>query len=127
MGAKCTHVRNKPNMQPWNTPPWNNINSMWFQNTRNYQNFISMFLLLSKCRPLIDYDNFKAHFDLFKFKRNPKKHWSDSTNWDTIDYNQVLKVIINATNTTTIATLTLGLQLSVECKGTWSQMNVFGS
>jgi hypothetical protein len=45
---------------------------MWFQNTRNYQNFISMFLLLSKCRPLIDYDNFKAHFDLLNSKETQR-------------------------------------------------------
>jgi hypothetical protein len=41
-------------------------------------------------------------------KETKKKHWSDSTNWDTIDYNQVLKFIRNAINTTSTATLTLG-------------------
>jgi hypothetical protein len=113
-------------MQPWNTPPWNNINSMWFLKHKKLSK-VYFYVCCWGSRPLIDYDNFKTHFDLFKFKRNPKKCWSDSTNLDTIDYNQVLKVIRDAINTTTIATLTLGSRLNVECKGTWGQMNVFRS
>jgi len=44
--------------------------------------FAFILTLLSKGKPMIDYEDFKPLFEFLKFQFIPKKHWIDGVHWE---------------------------------------------
>jgi hypothetical protein len=71
MDMKCAHAKMRFSMLQWNMYLlFTNCNLMLCLKIKKSIQFASIFWLLSKGKPLIDYDNFKFLFDFLKLKRN---------------------------------------------------------
>jgi hypothetical protein len=55
--------------------------------------FTSIFSLLSKGKPMIDYEDFKPLFEFLKLRSIPKKHWTNGVGWEMSEHikNEVKK------------------------------------
>jgi hypothetical protein len=70
--------------------------SIWcyFKAQEKLIQFAYVFILLSKCKALTNYESFKSFFEFFKLmKIFPKKHFNDYAKREMVNYihNQVLK------------------------------------
>jgi hypothetical protein len=45
-----------------------------------------MFNLLSKGKPIIDYENFHPLYEFFENLISPQKHWFDGASWEITGY-----------------------------------------
>jgi hypothetical protein len=71
MDMKCVHANMRFSMLQWNLL-LTNYNLVLCLKINESIQFASIFLLLNKGKPLIDYDSFKSLFDFWNFKRNFK-------------------------------------------------------
>jgi hypothetical protein len=81
MDMKCAHAKIWFSMLQWNMYLLlTNYNLVLHLKINQSIQFASMFLLLNKGKPLIDYDSFKSLFDF-----GITKQWNDSTSWKMVN------------------------------------------